>query len=72
VPAHQRVHGGKLLLSLDPLKRTYVLTRLRWSDAFLAPFGPCTHWVKRHPMPMGLVTCGDTVEFADASVDPGL
>jgi integrase len=28
--------------------------------------------VKRHPASTGLLTCGDTIEFADPSVDPGL
>jgi hypothetical protein len=27
--------------------------------------------VKRHPASDGLLTCGDPIEFADASVDPG-
>jgi hypothetical protein len=55
--------------SLDPPKRTYEITLVRGP---FSPLGPFTHWVKRHPASDGLLTCGDPIEFADASVDPGL
>jgi hypothetical protein len=56
-------------LSLDPPKRTYEITLVRGP---FSPFGPFTYWVKHHPASDGLLTCGDPIEFADASVDPGL
>jgi hypothetical protein len=48
-----------------------------WDDVLtlvrgpFSPLGLRTHWVKRHPTSNGLLTCGDTVEFADPSVDSG-
>ena len=54
-------------LSLDPPKRTHEITLVRGPFSPLEPF---THWGKRHPD--GLLTCGDPIEFADASVDSGL
>jgi hypothetical protein len=65
-----RAFHRKRVLSLDPPRPTHEMMRLRWSRPFLAARA-CTHYVKRDPVPNYLLTSGDTIKFADASVDQG-